>query len=104
MAHKQKIINLNITFRHTEATDALRTYAVEKITNCLQKFVHHDTEGHVVLCVEKNRQLAEFTAHVDGITVNATGEGDKLYTAIDKLVDILTQQLRKHKEKLTAHH
>jgi len=104
MTQKTKIINVNITFRHTEATDALRTYATDKITNCLQKFAHQDTDAHLVLSVEKNRQIAEVTAHVDGSTLNAKEESDKLYTAIDTLVDTLSQQLRKKKEKLTAHH
>jgi len=104
MSGNSKIVNVNITFRNTEATDALRTYASEKVTHCLQKFIHHDTEAHLVLRVEKNRQIAEIAVHVDGSAINAKGEGDKLYTAIDNLVDTLQQQLRKNKEKLTEHH
>jgi putative sigma-54 modulation protein len=99
-----KIINVNITFRNTEATDALRTYATEKITHCLKKFVHQDTEAHVILLVEKNRQIAECNVHVFGTTVNAKEESDKLYSAIDALVDNLSHQLRKNKERVTAHH
>ncbi len=104
MTGNAKIVNVNITFRHTEATDALRAYASEKITHCLLKFIHHDTEAHLVLRVEKNRQIAEITVNVDGATINAKEEGDKLYTAIDTLIDTLAQQLRKNKEKLTNHH
>jgi putative sigma-54 modulation protein len=104
MVGKSKLVHVNITFRNLEATDALRTYTNEKLTHCLQKFIHQDTEAHVVLRVEKNRQIAEATLHVDGATINAKEEGDKLYSAIDALVDNLTQQLRKNKEKLTQHH
>ena len=101
---ESKIINVNITFRNTEATDALRSYAKDKVTHCLSKFVHQDTEAHVVLLVEKNRQIAECNVHVDGTTINAKEESEKLYSSIDALVDNLTQQLRKNKEKLTKHH
>jgi putative sigma-54 modulation protein len=104
MTGTEKLVQVNITFRNTEATDALRKYASEKIAHCLQKFVHHDTEAHLVLRVEKNRQIAEITVHVDGAAINAKEEGDKLYTAIDNLVDTLQQQLRKNKERITDHH
>ncbi len=104
MSTAKKLVQVNLTFRNTEATDALRAYATEKITHCLQKFIHQDTEAHLVLRVEKNRQIAEATLHADGATINAKEETDNLYSAIDALVDNLTRQLRKNKEKLTQHH
>lgn len=104
MQENSKLININITFRNTEATDPLREYVTEKLRNCLQKFVHRDTEAHVVLQVEKNRQIAEVTVYVDGMAMNGKEESGDMYSAIDGLVSSLTQQLRKHKEKITAHH
>lgn len=104
MPDNNKLININITFRNTEATDPLREYVTEKLKNCLQKFVHRDTEAHVVLQVEKNRQIAEVTVYVDGLSINGKEESGDLYTATDALVGSLTQQLRKHKEKITRHH
>lgn len=104
MSNNNIAINLAITFRNTEGTDALRAYATEKITNCLRKFVHRDTEAHLVLRVEKNRQVADLTAHADGGSFQVSEESDSLYASIDLMVDSLTQQLRKHKEKLTNHY
>lgn len=104
MSENTHVINVNITFRNTDATDALKNYASDKIKNCLKKFVHHDTEAHVVLKVEKNRQIAEITCHADGADFIAKEESSDLYSSIDTLVDVLTQQLRKHKDKLTKHH
>lgn len=97
-------IHLNITFRNTDATEPLKNYAHEKIGHCLEKFAHKETEVHVVLRVEKNRQVAEVSTYVDGATIVAKEESDNLYAAIDAVTDSLTQQLRKHKEKLTSHH
>lgn len=104
MSENNRVINVNITFRNTEATDAIKSYATEKIRNCLKKFVHHDTEAHVVLKVEKNRQIAEISCRSDGADFNAKEESGDLYSSIDTLVDSLTHQLRKHKDKITAHH
>lgn len=99
-----RIVNVNLTFRNTEATDALKTYANEKISNCIQKFVHQDIEAHLVLQVEKNRQIAEVTFNADGVTFNGKEEKADLYAAIDALADTMAQQLRRHKEKLTSKH
>lgn len=99
-----KIININTTFKNTESTDALRGYANDKISNCLKKFVHHDTDVHLVLKVEKNRHIAEASFRTDGGDFTGSEESHNLYASIDALVDSLSSQLRKHKEKITKHH
>ncbi|MCB0310919.1 MAG: ribosome-associated translation inhibitor RaiA [Bdellovibrionales bacterium] len=104
MAKNPKNVSIHITFRNTEGTDPLKTYANEKVTNCLQKFVHHDTDAHVVLSVEKNRQIAEISFHADGQDFQGKEETEDLYASIDAVVHSITRQLRKHKEKITSHH
>ncbi|MDC0357726.1 ribosome-associated translation inhibitor RaiA [Oligoflexia bacterium] len=99
-----KIVNVNIAFKNTEATAALKTYATEKVTNCLKKFIHHDTEAHVVLKVEKNRHIAEIRFNTDGTNIAGSEESADLYASIDTLVDSLASQLRKHKEKMQKKH
>lgn len=99
-----KLVNVNITFRNTDATDALKAYATDKISNCVSKFIHHDTEAHVVLKVERNRQIAEVSLRSDGADFAGREESDNLYASIDALTDSISQQLRRHKDKLTKHH
>ena len=100
-AHK---ISIKHTFRNTESTDAIKNYANEKLENCLRKFVHHDTEAHVVHSVEKNRHIVEVAFHTDGADFVCKEETENLYASIDSAVKIISQQLRKHKERMTAHH
>lgn len=97
-------INVHLTFKNVEATDALRNYVHDKIPHCLQKFVHHDTDAQVVLKVEKTRQIAECSLRSDGADFHVSEESESMYASIDSLVGTLTQQLRKHKEKLTSHY
>jgi putative sigma-54 modulation protein len=105
MSTEPKNINVNIAFKNTEATNALKEHATDKIKNCLSKFAHQDQlEAHVVLNVEKNRQIAEVTCRADGADFVARQESDDMYAAIDGLIEPLSQQLRKHKEKMTKHH
>lgn len=96
-------IHLNIAFRNTDASDAIKTYADDKIINSLKKYVHHNTKAHLVLNVEKNRHSAEITFHADGQDFQAKKETKDMYSAIDGLVDLINSQLRKRKEKLTSH-
>jgi putative sigma-54 modulation protein len=104
MTGNGRAVNVRITFRNTEATDPLKTYAADKIRSCVQKFAHQDTEAHVVLSVEKNRHIAEATFHTDGADFVGKEESGDLYASIDSLADSLSHQLRRHKERLKSHH
>jgi putative sigma-54 modulation protein len=98
-----RVVTLNFTFKHTEGSDAIRSYAEEKIVPTIQKFVHHDTEAHIVLKVEKARHIVEISFHVDGHDFACHAESDDMYASIDKLSGTLAEQLRRHKDKLTRH-
>ena len=104
MSKSPRIVNVNITFRNLAATDALQKYGEDKLKSCIQKYVHRDTEAHLVLLVEKNRQIAEVSFHVDGADFKTREESGDMYSSIDSLVATLSGQLRKHKEKITSHH
>jgi putative sigma-54 modulation protein len=97
-------VNVVVTFKNTEATDALRSYATDKLSHSLKKFVHSDTEAHVILRIEKLRQIAEVSFHADGKDFAGKEESQDLYASIDALSDSIAHQLRKHKEKVTSHH
>jgi putative sigma-54 modulation protein len=98
------LVNVSVTFKNTDSSEALKKYATEKLSAALGKFVHHPTEVHTILRLEKNRQIAEATFHADGHDFKGKEESEDLYASIDSLVASVTQQLRKHKEKLTEHH
>lgn len=104
MTESDKIVNLNMTFKNLDATEPLKQYADSKITNCLRKFAHANMDAHLVLAVERNRQIAEISIRFDGANLQGKEESDDLYRSIDALVDSLTMQLRKHKEKLVKRH
>lgn len=103
-SHNNSKISVNITFKNTQATEPLRSYVDEKVRHCLQKFIHRETEAHVVLNVEKNRQIAEVNLHAEGADFHCKEESADLYSSIDMLTDSLAIQLRKHKERITSHH
>jgi putative sigma-54 modulation protein len=100
MSKNSPNVNVSITFRHTDSTEALKAYAAEKIEQCVKKYVNYDAEAKVVLSIEKRDQIAEVNVHSKGFDATARAVTVDLYAAIDKVVDSLHAQLRKQKERL----
>lgn len=87
-----------VTFRHIEATDALRDHAQQKVEHA-SKFLRHPIEAHVVLSVIKRRHIAEITMTGNHLALNATEETGDLYSAIDLATSKLERQIKKHVTK-----
>jgi len=96
-------MQLDITGQHLEITDSLRNYVTEKMEK-IERHFDHVGNVHVVLNVEKNRQMVEAKVNVTGGELFANAEDIDMYAAIDALVEKLDRQVKKHKEKLTDHH
>jgi putative sigma-54 modulation protein len=96
-------MQLNLTGHHVEITAPLREYVNNKL-NRIERHFEQVTDVHCILTVEKLRHKAEATVHVSGGTLFADSVEDDMYAAIDRLVDKLDRQIKKHKEKLTNHH
>lgn len=95
-------MQISITGHHVEVTDALRNYVESKFER-LERHFDKVTKAHVILTVEKLRQKAEATMHVNGTDLYADDEQEDMYAAIDALVDKLDRQVKKQKEKMTNH-
>jgi len=95
-------MQINLTGRHIDITPALRSYVETKL-NKIQRHFDHVTNVHVILTIEKERQKAEATIHVNRANLFADAEHSDMYAAIDKLIDKLDKQVKKHKEKLSDH-
>jgi len=95
-------MQINLTGHHMDITPALRSYVQDKFGK-LERHFDHMTNVHVILTVEKERQIAEATIHVNRGNLFADARTDDMYAAIDSLVDKLDRQVKKHKEKLNDH-
>ncbi|GAL19303.1 ribosome hibernation promoting factor [Vibrio maritimus] len=95
-------MQIQITGHHVDLTDSMQDYVHSKFQK-LERFFEHINNIHVVLKVEKLNQIAEATLHVNQAEIHAASNDESMYAAIDSLVDKLTRQLNKHKEKLSNH-
>ena len=88
-----------ITGRNIDVTQGLRLAVTEKIGK-LEKFFAEDTEVHVTLSVEKDRQKIEVTIPVKGNIIRAEQVSSDMYVSIDLVEEIIERQLKKYKNKI----
>jgi putative sigma-54 modulation protein len=91
-----------LTARNFEMTPALRRYAETKVAR-LRKFVNRISSAHVILSLEKHRQIAEVTLRVRDLTIRGEESSDDLYSAIDLVVDKIERQIVRYKERILRH-
>lgn len=96
-------MQISVSGQHLDITDSLRNYVTSKLGK-LERHFDKVTNVHAVLSVEKQRQKAEATIHINGANLFANAEDENMYAAIDSLTDKLDRQVKKHKEKLSDHH
>jgi putative sigma-54 modulation protein len=95
-------MQITTTFRHLEPSDALKSYAEEKLER-VNKYIDEPVVAQVFMTVEKIRHCAEVTLTAKGITIKASEETNDMYSAIDAVVDKIERQLRRYKERIKDH-
>lgn len=91
-----------VTFRHIEATPALRRYAETKLQR-VHKLMRRPIEAHVILEVNKRQHVAEITLSGEHLHVTAKESTGDLYSAIDLAMDKVERQIQKRVRKRLAH-
>ena len=87
--------------KNIEVTQGLRSAVEDKIGK-LEKYFNPDTEAHVTLSVEKDRQKIEVTIPVKGNIIRSEQVSNDMYVSIDLVEEIIERQLKKYKTKLIA--
>ncbi len=96
-------MQIAVTFRHMESSDAVRSYVEEKLAR-VKKYIDEPIDAQVVLSVQKKiHNRAEVTMVAKGLTMKSAEEKDDMYAAIDLMVDKIERQLKRYKEKLKRH-
>ena len=92
-----------IVGRNIEVTPGLRAAVEEKIGK-LEKYFNPDTEVHVTLSVERERQKIEVTIPVKGNIIRSEKDSTDMYVSIDLVEEIIERQLKKYKTKIVDKH
>ena len=90
-------MDISISAKHMELTEALKTYVNERF-NRVKKFTDHNLNAEIFLGVEKHRKQIHATIKGKGFLLNSKAEDpSSMYRAIDQCVDKLEKQLRRSK-------
>jgi putative sigma-54 modulation protein len=98
-------MQLSTTFRHMDASSAVREYAEEKLDK-IRKYFHRQPLGaHAVFSVERNHNhTAEFSLTLpNGLGLQARETTEDMYSSIDLAVARIERQVRKWKDKIRDH-
>ena len=97
-------MQLSVTFRHMEATDAIKDYAREKVER-IKKYFPDPIMAHVVLSTERGYQhCADVNIQLhNGLIIKGREITEDMYSSIDLVMDKIERQVLRYKEKIRHH-
>jgi putative sigma-54 modulation protein len=98
-------MQLSTTFRHMDASQAVRDYVVEKLDKIRKYFNKDPISAHAVFSVERGfNHVADINLTLpNGILINAKETTEDMYSSIDLATARIERQVRKWKDKIRDH-
>ena len=98
-------MQLSTTFRHMDASHAVREYAAEKLEKIRKYFNKDPISAHAVFSVERGfHHVADLNITLpSGIVINAKETTEDMYSSIDLAAARIERQVRKWKDKIRDH-
>ena len=91
-------MNLTVTGRNFEITDAIKKFLKKRIAKKSYR-LYDNANIHFSFYVDKNRHMAEATVKQKGLTTRAKDETRDLYLTVDNVLGKVEKQIRKHKSR-----
>ena len=86
-------MNVSITFRHMDASEAIKKHTAAKLGK-LQKFLRQPMTAKVTISVDKLKHVAEARISSGGAHLEAKESSGDMYTSIDRMIEKLDRQIR----------
>jgi ribosome hibernation promoting factor len=98
-------MQLSTTFRHMDASQAVREYTAERLEKIRKYFNKGPISAHAVFSVERGfHHVADLNITLpNGIAINAKETTEDMYSSIDLAAARIERQVRKWKEKIRDH-
>jgi putative sigma-54 modulation protein len=98
-------MQLSTTFRHMDASHAVREYSEEKLEKIRKYFHKEPIAAHAVFSVERGfNHVADINITLpSGLVINAKETTEDMYSSIDLAVARIERQVRKWKDKIRDH-
>ncbi len=94
--------NVHVTGRHINVTEAMKTYAVEKVSK-IERFSNRIIDVNVTMDVQKLDHRVDIIMKVDHIKIKSHASSTDMYVSIDKAVSKIERQLHRYKRRINEH-
>jgi putative sigma-54 modulation protein len=95
-------MNIAVTFRHMNATNAVKGYATDKISR-MQRFLREPMKSQVTLSCQQDRlHSVEVDIHAGHSHFHAHETTEDMYASIDKVIDKIERQILSAKDHVTG--
>jgi putative sigma-54 modulation protein len=93
-------MQFSVTFRHMEASEALKSYAKERMDR-IRKYLPDPIACHVVFGVERHNHRVDvnFQLH-NGLAIAGHETTENMYSSIDLVIAKIERQVRRYKGKI----
>jgi putative sigma-54 modulation protein len=85
-------MNISITFRHMDSSEAIKSYASEKLAK-LQRFLRQPISARVTLSLDVLEHTAEVRLSSGSEHLEAHEASEDMYVSIDRVVQKLERQI-----------
>ena len=86
-------MNISITFRQMDPSDAIKRYATDKLAK-LQRFLRSPMTARVTVSLDRRKHVVEARISSGSEHLEAHEVSDDMYASIDQVMDKLERQIR----------
>jgi putative sigma-54 modulation protein len=97
------IYDINVTGRNVLVTEAMKNYAIDKISK-IDRFNGRVIDVQVVMDIQRYDHRVDIIMKVANQKIKVSAHTTDMYASIDKAINRLLEQIRKFKEKTKDHH
>lgn len=98
----QEELPITIIGRHVQITDAMKAYALEKVSK-IEKFNLRVVDVDVTMDIQKLDHIVAIILRVDHIVIKSQAVSPNMYASIDLATDKMQSQLRKYHSRIRDH-
>jgi putative sigma-54 modulation protein len=94
---------IHIIGRHVEITDAMKNYAIEKLSK-VERFGGRIMDALIIMDVQKVVHTVDYIINVNNTKIKVSGRTENMYASVDQAIKHLENKLRRYMHRLREHH
>jgi putative sigma-54 modulation protein len=94
---------IHIVGRHIDLTEAMKSYAVDKMTAKLKRYGARVVEATITMDIQWIEHSVDFLIDVNNIKIKVSGKSDNMYASVDQAIDRLEAKLTRYLRRIHEH-